>query len=72
MSDTARRLRHVLSGTTFPADRWELLAAAELYGADRHTRHELRSIPARRYHSFSDLVSEIERTGDGIEAASVA
>ena len=55
MDERLRRLRAVLASQTFPAERWELLAAAEFYGADARTRAELRGIPAGRYPTIAHV-----------------
>ncbi|MGE3413848.1 MAG: DUF2795 domain-containing protein [Dehalococcoidia bacterium] len=55
MDEQLRRLRAVLAGQTFPAERWELLATAEFYGADARTRAELRDIPAGRYLTIAQV-----------------
>ncbi len=46
MTGTDQRLRHVLAGLSFPAQRWQVIAEAEHYGADARTRRELRALPA--------------------------
>src|SRR6185369_15574441 len=45
MSGTDQRLRHVLAGLAFPAQRWQVIVEAEYYGADARTRQELRALP---------------------------
>ncbi|HEX3646866.1 MAG TPA: DUF2795 domain-containing protein [Pseudonocardiaceae bacterium] len=48
MTDLEKQsLRFVLDGLTFPAERWEILAAADFYGADVHTSRRLRGLPVR-------------------------
>ncbi len=42
MSSAAQRLRHVLAGQQFPAERWQLIVGAELYGADAQSRTSCR------------------------------
>ena len=50
------RLRQVLAGARFPADRWELVACAEHYGADATTMRELRGLPARRFTAIDQVL----------------
>jgi hypothetical protein len=56
------RLRHVLAEQQFPAARWELLVAADLYGADAQTRRELRALPAARFRTLDDVVVAVQRS----------
>ena len=59
MSSAAQRVRHVLAGQQFPAERWQLIVGAELYGADAYTRQELHALPPRRYASLADVLNTI-------------
>ncbi|MGD9528047.1 DUF2795 domain-containing protein [Pseudonocardia sp.] len=75
MDERLRRLRAVLASQKFPAERWELLAAAEFYGADARTRAELRAIPVGRYSTIAQVAeaarvvarsaAESQTPGDG-------
>jgi hypothetical protein len=56
------RLQHVLAGQSFPADRWELIAAAEMYGADLVTRSELQALLPVRFPCLADVLLAVERT----------
>ena len=60
MSSAAQRLRHVLAGQQFPADRWQLIVGAEFYGADAQTRNELQALPPKRYVSLAEVLSTID------------
>lgn len=55
-------LRFVLDGLTFPAERWEILAAADFYGADVHTSRRLRALPPRDrpYRDLQDILHALE------------
>jgi hypothetical protein len=59
MSSAAQRLRHVLAGQQFPADRWQLIVGAEFYG-DAQTRNELQALPPKRYVSLAEVLSTID------------
>lgn len=59
MSSAAQRLRHVLAGQQFPAERWQLIVGAEFYGADAQSRLELQALPPRRYTSLAEVLSTI-------------
>jgi Protein of unknown function (DUF2795) len=69
VSDVAQRLRHVLAGQRFPAQRWELISGAEHYGADARTRQELQSLPARQYASLAEVLLTLERHPSRTRAA---
>lgn len=60
MSSAAQRLRHVLAGQQFPAERWQLIVGAEFYGADAQTRYELQALPPKRYVSLAEVLSTID------------
>jgi hypothetical protein len=59
--DARRRLGQVLAGQPFPAARWELIAAANLYGADALTMGELHALPAIRFGTLADVLKAVER-----------
>ena len=61
MPDARRRLGQVLAGQPFPAARWELIAAADLYGADALTMSELHALPAVRFGTLADVLKAVER-----------
>jgi hypothetical protein len=69
VSSAAQRLRHVLAGQQFPAERWQLIVGAELYGADAQSRTELQALPPRRYLSLAEVLSTIEGARTRIPAA---
>ena len=60
--DMRLRLRQVLAGQRFPAARWELIAAAEMYGADLVTRSDLRALPPVRFRSLAEVLLAVEGT----------
>lgn len=55
-------LRFVLDGLSFPAERWEIVAAADFYGADVHTSRRLRALPLRDrpYRDLPDVLHALE------------
>jgi hypothetical protein len=57
LRDLHRRLAIVLSDLEFPAQRWQLIAAAEVYGSDTVTRAILERAPEQRYHTLPELVA---------------
>lgn len=61
MDGVRERLRHVLAGQRFPAERWELTVTAEFYGADARSRRELAALPPRRYGSLGEVLLAVER-----------
>ncbi len=56
---TGARLRQVLQDVPFPAERWQLVAWADHYGADATTMQELRSLPARQYLSIEHVLHRV-------------
>jgi hypothetical protein len=59
--DPRLRLQQVLAGQEFPAERWELIVVADLYGADALTKSELHALPAVRFRSLADVLHAVER-----------
>ncbi len=68
MTNSVQRLRQVLAGQRFPAERWELITGAEHYGADAETRRDLQRLPAARFRSLADVLHAVERIRVGIGA----
>ncbi|HJP74615.1 MAG TPA: hypothetical protein VJ914_10125 [Pseudonocardiaceae bacterium] len=52
----------VLADLTFPAQRWEVLTQADLYGVDAVTRERLRLLPTRGtpYRDMQDIIDALE------------
>jgi hypothetical protein len=69
MTGRDQRLRHVLAGLAFPAQRWQVIAEAEHYGADARTRQELRVLPDARFESYAALLWALERATARTRAA---
>ena len=61
-TDMRRRLQQVLAGQSFPAARWELIAAAETYGADLVTRSDLQALRPIRFRSLAEVLLAVEGT----------
>jgi hypothetical protein len=53
------RLADVLAGVPYPASTWQLLAQADYYGADRHTRTELSRLPIGTYRDLNAVVAAL-------------
>lgn len=51
----ATLLTPVLGALEFPARRWELVTAAEIYGADAMLRDRLRRLPDQLYRDVLDV-----------------
>ena len=56
-----QHLAGVLTGVSFPARTWRLVAQADYYGADCHTRAALDRLPPGIYDSLDVVVSMINR-----------
>jgi hypothetical protein len=52
----------VLDGLRFPAYRWEVIAQAQLYGADMVTSRRLHRLPARLYADCDDVAATVNAT----------
>ena len=57
--DSSDRLGYVLDELSFPVHRWELIAAAQHYGADAATMQELHNLPDGRYRSLSEVINTV-------------
>jgi Protein of unknown function (DUF2795) len=62
MPESARawRLSVVLHELQFPAEKWMIQTAAELYGADVQTRSELQNLPEVTYHDIDEVVTAVQ------------
>jgi hypothetical protein len=56
-SDPGVDLREVLGNLSYPADKWQIVACAEVYGFDYATRRTLHALPVRRYSDPAEVVS---------------
>lgn len=64
MNETDKQsLRFILDDLSFPAERWQIVTAADLYGADVATCQRLRMLPVRS-RPYRDL-QEVVRALDG-------
>jgi Protein of unknown function (DUF2795) len=59
---TTQSIRFVLDGLAFPAERWEIVTAAEFYGADAGTCEWLRRLPLRNrpYRNLQDVIDALD------------
>ncbi|MDL5157869.1 hypothetical protein [Actinomycetospora termitidis] len=53
----AERLVPVLRDLPFPARRWQILTAGDLYGADNVTRELLARVPEAEYATLPDVLN---------------
>lgn len=61
MTETDKRsLRYVLEGLVFPAQRWEIVTTADMYGADATIRRRLHGLPLRRNHPYRNLQDVVD------------
>jgi hypothetical protein len=58
---TAQSLRTVLAELRFPAERWEIITTADMYGVDAATCELLRRLPLRNtpYRNIQDVVDAL-------------
>jgi hypothetical protein len=59
-TEMRQRLQHVLAGQSFPAERWELIVTADMYGADLVTRNELHALAPVRFESLAEVLLAVE------------
>ena len=57
-----RIVRQVLQGLRYPAEKWQIVTQAELYGADAETKLELHALPARRYRDTTEVTAALDHT----------
>jgi hypothetical protein len=55
----AIQLRHALTGTPFPARRWQLLSWAVHNGASHLVQDRLHKLPDRLYRDPSDVFGQV-------------
>lgn len=63
MADSTRfTLSAVLDGLAFPAQRWQILTQADMYGADAATLDRLLRLPRRQraYRDLRDVMSTLD------------
>jgi hypothetical protein len=58
----AYSIRFVLDDLDFPAERWEIVTAAEHYGADAATCEWLRRLPLRAvpYQNIQEVIDALD------------
>jgi len=59
-SSCAWRLSIVLRELQYPAQKWMIQTAADLYGADVQTRIELQDLPEVIYNDIDEVVTAVE------------
>jgi hypothetical protein len=57
-----KSVHSVLADLHFPAQRWEILISADIYGADSGTLDRLRGLPVRRapYHDLREVLEALD------------
>jgi hypothetical protein len=53
-------VRQVLRGLRYPAEKWQIITQAELFGVDVATRSKLHGLPTRRYRSSTDVTAALD------------
>jgi hypothetical protein len=56
------RLDAILESIRFPADRWQLIAAADYLGSDLVTRRAMHDLSSATYPDWTAVVEELART----------
>jgi hypothetical protein len=57
--DDMPRLSEILGDLTYPAEKWQVTACADIYGVDMRTRRALYSLPVRTYRDVEDVTAEL-------------
>jgi len=60
-----RRLSQVLADLRFPAEKWEIITCAELYGADAGTYRLLWQLPIQQYRDTNDIARTLAARTNG-------
>ena len=60
IDEILQRLHDVLQDLCFPAQRWQILAEADMYGVDTEMRTQLYALPARLYENCADIASAMK------------
>lgn len=55
LAQAGRVILPVLDGLDYPAQRWQILVQAELYGAATSTKDTLRRLPPRSYADTGEV-----------------
>ena len=58
-SINSERFRYALAGLRFPAERWQIVAWANDYGADAFTMDDLHNLPRRSYRDIRDVIDAV-------------
>lgn len=61
--DPTIRLRQVLHGLSFPAEKWQLIAHAEHYGADARSMGELWELPVGSFPRLDAVLAAVAAGG---------
>jgi hypothetical protein len=57
--DDTPRLLEILGDLTYPAEKWQVTACADIYGVDMRTRRALYGLPARTYRDADDVAATL-------------
>jgi hypothetical protein len=63
-----QRVRQVLHGLRFPAEKWQIVTQAEIYGADAKTRDQLYQLPMRKYRSWTEVAATVTKDAEPASA----
>ncbi|WP_158228011.1 DUF2795 domain-containing protein [Pseudonocardia sp. MH-G8] len=58
------RLSQILTGTPYPAAKWQLIMQAEEYGADIATRAQLWALPSGTYRDLRSVLVALAEFGE--------
>ena len=52
-------LREVLADLHYPAEKWEIITCAEIWGVDLDTRRKLYGLPVRTFGSVREVADSL-------------
>jgi hypothetical protein len=53
------RLTEILADLHFPAQKWEVITCAEIWGVDLETRRRLYGLPVRTFRDLREVVDAL-------------
>jgi hypothetical protein len=53
------RLAEILADLQFPAEKWEVITCAEIWGVDLETRRRLYGLPVQTFESEREVVEAL-------------
>lgn len=58
-STKTTRLNEVLADLHYPAQKWEVITCAEIWGVDLETRRQLYGLPVRTFDNLREVADSL-------------